>query len=401
MRTVLLLCCIAPALLLARGRVCADIGPNPIQRGQTPAAQGAEEPVGVRMLAEDVQLVLTGKDEARTSVELIVTATFEMQNPGASLEMETGFPAGDRGTLEDFFVTVDGEAVEVVLLRRDEPATDDDEESPASDPERAPEDWWYVWTAPYPGGTTSTHVVTYRLPVQRNSSLGHTGYVLHTGAPWDGTIGKARITLRTAGTLRLDHLYDVRPHPGGRRTDSSIVWEFEDLEPTTEHDIHIGWIEHAWSDQRRELESRAVREWAARRELAMLLRAWPERNLRRRHDRTEAEAWLEALASILAERKVEGDSVVLPLRDPGAERPRSYVSNPASLFYMLPSVFDAVEALPEDHERAAEVRAMWLETFDAWREGRLHVDDRPLPVPTSGTAAIFARRIIERIQARR
>lgn len=55
---------------------------------------------------------------------------------------------------------------------------------------------WYTWNIHFQGGEERKIVNTYKTQSYNAPWGRHTGYILRTGAPWKGTIGKASSLLR-------------------------------------------------------------------------------------------------------------------------------------------------------------------------------------------------------------
>ncbi len=203
------------------GMLPGDMAPEPA-RNAAPSLtpQDASTQVAIEMAAEEVSLKLS---PSRLQVE----AVFHMRNPTSSeIRMKVGFPAGrDRDDLQEFAVTRDGKAADLGIVDR----------GPAG---REAHDYGITWDAVYPAGKTVTEVVRYRMEVSPNSIPTLAGYILHTGAPWAGKIGKAVVTLTLAEGLSVDHLSGLQP-AGSSRTDRGAVWTFRDLEPTEQDDIQV------------------------------------------------------------------------------------------------------------------------------------------------------------------
>lgn len=219
---------VAAAMLLGTGApwATADVAPEPVRRG--PARQEArmgETPV--RMAAEEVTLTLS---PGRLDVE----AVFHMHNPtDADIAMEVGFPQGSHDApLRGFTADRYGVPFDVSIVDRNI-------DLPREQRDAQGEDFWIVWDAVYPAGKTVTETVRYRMDVTDSA-----GYILHTGAGWAGTIGRAQVTLHLAEGMTLAQIEEALPLEGMLEgllpaDGTEIRWVFEDLEPTEAHDIRI------------------------------------------------------------------------------------------------------------------------------------------------------------------
>lgn len=214
----------------------ADIAPDPLGSGMTPRPRG--ESTDVAMTAEEVELGLS-KDR------LAVKVTFHLENFGKETTFEVGFPMNYKDELKDFTAEIDGKASVPALKEQSE------------------EGWmgkmvftyWLVWEMAFKPGEKKTVVVAYHVQpngagfyIRENSSsswddyLGgeeaakaiercSTGYILETGAPWKGSIGKATVRLKLEGGLTSANLREMSPPPSSR-TATMVEWSFTDLEPT-------------------------------------------------------------------------------------------------------------------------------------------------------------------------
>jgi len=64
-------------------------------------------------------------------------------------------------------------------------------------------------------------------------------YVLHTGASWKGSIGRARVVCDLSGLGNLS--VTLRPKPT-YRTRTTAVWELSNLKPTDKDDVIVHWL---------------------------------------------------------------------------------------------------------------------------------------------------------------
>jgi hypothetical protein len=359
------------ALLLVAGVAAADIGPKPTTSGRTPLPPGEDmEGVEVEMAAERVDLILSKTEDPRRE-RLDVTAVFEMKNHGETVTFETGFPVGAYPNMSEFSITIDGRKVDFDLVNRGT----DEEDRPATrgGRGRARADYWYVWQATYPGRATSRHVVKYAVDVFRPMMSQRTGYVLSTGAPWKNAIGSAVVTLRCADGMTLDHLLELEPFEGGVRHEDRIVWTFEDLEPTKEHDIRISYCEETRTDAMARAREKAKSSWLGREWVAIQLSRRPALHFREEMTDEELPLFLDALADLVPEVRREGDRISLESEE---ARPH-YTDSPKELFRWMNDLAEIVRRHP-GNERARELLAVWVELVEHSLDGRLEARGKRL-----------------------
>lgn len=241
----------APAfVLLIASASRADIAPDP-EFGQSLAPR---EKTLVAMTAEEVTIRL-GPEKAA------VRAVFHLVNTGPATKLEVGFPdvvspaswstnAPPEGVsarrLHDFRAAVDGEVVPhrtKFLQEKDDPFH---HEEVAKDPGRA-DRWvfagWMLWDMEFAEGQERTVEVEYWVPYRppyRPTLLGDRTftYVLRTGAPWKGPIGRAVIDVRLADGMTHGHLGPAKPD-GAVRTAEGLRWTLGNLEPTEDVTIPV------------------------------------------------------------------------------------------------------------------------------------------------------------------
>ncbi len=379
----------------------ADIGPKPTQYGSGPRPMGKDmEGIEISMAAEDVSLTLRGKDKWSATLEVV--ATFSMHNPGEATRLETGFPFGAFENVTAFSVEVDGKNIPAKLVNKGESVAKKivDRLKPRRPrPGMNRNDFWYVWTAPYAGKNTSTHIVRYTVALTRmgHQRTGFTGYILHSGSPWKGLIGKGKLTLRCADGITFDHLRSIRFKVSGKRFDDRLEWTFTDLEPTKEHDIRLSWGDTTWIDDLAEAESDAKTRWQGRYYVALHWERTPSQYLRSTWTEAEADKFADALLALVDERKTVDDRLVLPAKEPrippkGLDRmpeharqvvlervksqgpaTRSYVRNPRSLLRFIEPAVALVRGHPK-HEGAKNALKALVEIYDALERGALYAD---------------------------
>ncbi|MCE9581005.1 MAG: hypothetical protein K8T20_00660 [Planctomycetes bacterium] len=219
----------------------ADISPEPLGGGVTPGPRG--EKTDVAMTAEEVELGLS-KDR------LDVKVTFHLENLGAETSLQVGFPMTSIDELKDFKVEIDGKKEGPALVAA----------PPGKEPGGHDFSYWLAWEMKFAPAEKKTVVVSYNVSalerafaVREESSseweeyLGgedvetslarrRTYYILETGAPWKGPIGKAVVRLKLEGGLTAANLRELSPPPTSRNA-AGAEWSFTDLEPTENIEI--------------------------------------------------------------------------------------------------------------------------------------------------------------------
>ena len=144
----------------------------------------------VRMVAENVAISVGRR--ARRRLHEIVLATFNMFNRGPTMTVTTGFPGFN-------FYLVPGGLLRIYLRRHDRLPGHQRFDHTFRPTTRAVKlssqdasqfgDRWLVWDMPYPSGQTTSVKVSYDQMIQTTQAgFAYVGYVLHTGALWNGTI---------------------------------------------------------------------------------------------------------------------------------------------------------------------------------------------------------------------
>jgi hypothetical protein len=218
----------------------ADIAPDPLNGGVT--LKPFDSSTSVAMAEEAVDMTLEPE-------KLAVRAKFLMENTGSAHDLEVGFPTAYEGELKDFVARVDGKDV---AARHEVKAIDG--------AKKKLREHWIVWKARFEAGKKQTVDVSYWVKPRREmfmvqNMLSSTwfkdqdqegryaprtaGYILKTGAPWKGTIGKAVVTLRLAGGLTSENLRRSSP-AGAKEIEGGLVWTFKDFEPTEDIAVTYG-----------------------------------------------------------------------------------------------------------------------------------------------------------------
>jgi hypothetical protein len=185
------------------------------------------------MTSEHVALVLDRTDAAKPP-RLHVTVVFQMTNRGGDTTLEEGIPVGPIADIEGFALQVDAAPVECRLVDCARPTAEGGDR-----PSR--QDLWYVWNTVYKAGQERTHVVSYSIPAHEHQipphRCYHTGYLLHTGAPWKKRIRSAKVTLRLGEGIGAEDL-SFSPRVAGQG-EGWWRWTFQNFEPTRAEDIGI------------------------------------------------------------------------------------------------------------------------------------------------------------------
>ena len=368
----------------------SDIGPKPLSYAGHPTPLHDLKGVEVEMAAEDVKLVLH-------KTKLDVEAVFHMLNHGADAEFEEGFPIGAFRNMTGFSVTIDGKPLAFKLVDRKsaDPKADRSAE-PARNPfegrRDATPDYWYVWNAAFKAGARHTHVVKYSVSLEHQHFYHQTGYILHTGAAWKNPIGKATVTLTFGDGTSAEHLRGVQPADAARVQSNQVIWTFENLEPTKAHDIVINYDFDTWKEDVAKL--RADASWNGRRALAATLKALPTYQGRKTFTPAELRDYLDGLAGLISEGKMEDGKYVFPACDPervsGPPGVESLFAGMYRLRYFLleddilrtfQAYLDEAKALAVAHSsepKARETLALYRDFLRRIHTGELHLDYRKL-----------------------
>lgn len=247
--------------------VKADIAPNPISAPNL-------SPLGstsVRMVSEVVSVDL---HKNGSTVEVL----FEMKNLGKTETVEIGFPImdfyygwkkslfiGQKNEGDRFNVWVDNQPIDNIKivgfdffetaksnkplneLKRDILKEDSikqakligkpSEEFVIGDMSDLSITPWYIWHTTFPEGETRWIKVRYSLPPGADKQSNFFNYLLHTGAGWNQTIGKATIYVKIHDIPEKEIL-KIKPS-GYKKKDNVVSWTFTDFEPTRKNDIYI------------------------------------------------------------------------------------------------------------------------------------------------------------------
>ena len=202
------------------------------------------------MAAEKVDIVVTERDGA---VHAIVNASFDMSNSGPTVTLTTGFPrysggsflvaGGFAGFDPTQFADFRASGGTTVFQPTIQPVT-----AGATADQLSTADW-YVWQMDYPSNQTTNVQVSYDQTLSaQGSGFTYVGYILRTGALWDGTIGQATVTMTTSdgGAFLVPSTDEARQAFGTvsqspadpaaalptSSNPSQLTWQLSDFEPT-------------------------------------------------------------------------------------------------------------------------------------------------------------------------
>lgn len=221
------------AALLMLTALLLGAGARPARADDAALGRSGETvfPVGepsVRMAAEEVLLKV---DPERTQADL----TFTFANAGPDKTVLMGFPLQSHSEsrahpeLNDFRTLIDGVAAPV----KTEPSGSG--EYPG----------WITWPVTFRANQTRVVQNSY-WGTNSYWSNGETmaGYILKTGAAWQGTIGQAVVRASLDQILPPD-MYGIRPE-NYRWVGDDLVWEWQEFEPDS--DIEIHWNHRGWQN---------------------------------------------------------------------------------------------------------------------------------------------------------
>ncbi len=277
----------------------ADVAPDPLDKGLT-LKPNSKEKTTIAMTSEKVVITLGEKktktekeylgndrwEEVEVPIYLTrVSAIFYLENKGPATELEVGFPSYYADELKEFTAKVDGIEVTPRLVKDGRsgapsppgetgkggrPSFTGKGEEPARGGGKIAEGkgelkgqvwytYWLVWDMEFAGNEKHTVEVSYYVETEREydrditSQDGgwvglnpkgeegkmravRTGYILKTGAPWNGPIGKVVVELKLTNGLTNKNLRSCN-HWKPSKDNRSVRWECEKLEPS--QDISI------------------------------------------------------------------------------------------------------------------------------------------------------------------
>ncbi|CAG0934239.1 hypothetical protein TFLX_03412 [Thermoflexales bacterium] len=230
----------------------ADVAPPDFPPGTNP--EPGSEVTQVRMLSETVVLdILPGPawrgysscydraaDPKTRPARAQVTANFQMRNLGSAAErMTVRFPLSfwnDQTEYSNHYPEISEVKVEV----NGQPvATTNTSVRDSITP-------WANFDVIFPPGQDVPIKVSYIADGACADVFIAFGYVLETGAGWKDTIGQADIIVRLPYDASVMNIAPFtgfsRTSPGATLNAREVRWHFENLEPTTEHNLEVSLI---------------------------------------------------------------------------------------------------------------------------------------------------------------
>jgi tetratricopeptide (TPR) repeat protein len=222
--------------------VRADVAPPQAPPGANP--DSGDVFTQVRMMDEKVVIEVLEENDITHMGTAFVWAEFHMKNLGNTTEvLMVRFPSsyndGFSGypEIKNIMVYVDNATVPTSRVNLDgEPDNWDD---PVQ---------WVEFQVVFPPGEIVEIEVDYTLHGTGEYPFVSYGYLLETGAGWNGTIGSAEIIIRLPfpaipGTVFIDSSPGWGgTTPGAHFNDNEVSWYFEDFEPTYNNNISIALV---------------------------------------------------------------------------------------------------------------------------------------------------------------
>ena len=228
--------------------VRADVAPPKAPPGANPDT--GDVITQVRMMDEKVVIEVLEEDDITQMGTAFVWAEFHMKNLGNTTEvLMVRFPSsyndGFSGypEIKNLMVYVDNATVPTSRI----------------DLEGDPDNWddpvqWVEFEVVFPPGKIVEIEVDYTLYGTGEYPFVSYGYLLQTGAGWNGTIGSAEIIVKLPFTANPGNVFiDSSPGwgettPGAHLSGNEVSWYFEDFEPAREHNISIALVwPSAWN----------------------------------------------------------------------------------------------------------------------------------------------------------
>ena len=229
------------ALSVISQPVRADIAPPEFPPGSN---IGPEQATNVRMSAEYVLFDATG---LTSSVEnyVAVSATFTMTNEGSTAEeLSVRFPLDCEDSRVPTFNHLSVAVNDIPLSVKYE--TGDPIILPLPPLYRGPEGdcssmSWATFPVTFAAGAETIVTVRYDLlPTEISSSAGAFGYILETGAQWQGTIGKAVFAVRLPYPANADNISGEWASAAAfvpKYVENEARWQVENLEPAAKNNL--------------------------------------------------------------------------------------------------------------------------------------------------------------------
>ena len=216
---------LAMCLVVCGGLAWADIAPDPlITGGATLTAKNAKD-LTITMAEEVVDLTPTADRNA-------VTAVFRLKNTADKpATLEVGFPSWFDEPLQDFAVTVDGEK-QLAEVKK---------EKLSGGPRKTVFKFWMCWPMTFEKNQERTVKVSYWVAMAKQPpgqmgrlmmlpqdvgdkvAVCNSGYVLRTGAAWQGNIGKATIRLHYGQQVKKSLMVSMTPKDGWTYDEKSDI----------------------------------------------------------------------------------------------------------------------------------------------------------------------------------
>jgi tetratricopeptide (TPR) repeat protein len=242
MKRGLFLLLILTSLFIFPLNAYADIAP-PDQPDGANLIPGNEN-TQVRMLSETVVIDVQGITPVGSLGQARVSADFTMRNIGGIAEsMVVRFPLTFwNGNSDGFNNFPEISGVQIYVNDLPVPTTRVTTPNPIQEGNPIP---WAAFEVNFPSNEDVQIEVTYTAEAMGEYPFIAFGYVLETGGGWKGTIGNAEVIVRLPyeathhNVLQEAHTGYSTTSPGAVLIGNEIRWYFENLEPTSEHNLEI------------------------------------------------------------------------------------------------------------------------------------------------------------------
>lgn len=216
------------SLLMVPVIAFADIAPGPHR--YPPINREIVWPITNEQIIMESEDVLLEKRNNSFYVE----CTFVLHNTGDDIKLLMGFPAFTNqkktqpSAIKNFTVIIDDGKIPIEL----KDCKPDKAVSKVSFKKA------YFWNTNFKKGERKTIKNTYKFSILHlTNGLKEIGYILTTGAFWQGNIGKAVINVKGIHPLSVSSIF-----PGGYKIeDKTILWDLKDFEPDS--DVKIQYSE--------------------------------------------------------------------------------------------------------------------------------------------------------------
>jgi hypothetical protein len=221
----------------------ADIAPPEKPSGGNPSP--GSENTRVRMLSESVTLVVQDRPEPGSLGQARVVAIFDMQNTGSADEtMQVRFPLtfpsgtsdgfGNFPEITDLQAKVNGVRTATQRIMLPNPSDFYENALP-----------WSTFEVTFPPGETVQVEVSYTAEAWGEVPYLVFGYVLETGAGWQGTIGSAELVVRLPYEVNEQNVIIGESVGFGMTTSGADIvgnelrWQRSDFEPDPQDNLSI------------------------------------------------------------------------------------------------------------------------------------------------------------------